>query len=557
MNQAVRAIWTTQSTDVIKTGSWRLALPAYVNPPAPCHNACPVDGNIAVWIKHVESQAFQDAWLTLVDNNPFPAVTGRICHRPCEDSCNRGQLDAPIAIRCLERFVGDMALDSGWAFPDTDISKAETIAVVGGGPAGLAAAFHLRRMGYAVTLFEAQPQLGGVLRYGIPPYRLPKDILDAEIKRILELGIDVRTDTRISSRADFKNLRSEFAAVFIATGAAVPKRLPQLDYSQPWVIESAKYLEQSNVGDHPQSGERVVVIGGGSAAMDVARTARRHGKEVTVLCLEAEPEMPAQRDEVLEAKDEGVTLIDGVMLQFVTDRALKGLELACIRVNFEAGAERGEFDITPIPGTEFIVDADTIVPAIGQDPDTTKLQDLLQIEAGLVHVDEQQQTSLAGVFAGGDLVTMQRFVTVAFGFGKQAATEIDRYLRSATEGRDIPSETKGRDIPSQPTVPINVINTHYHPQAARAKQQLVSAAERQTSFDEVELALPGGEALAESQRCFSCGNCTFCDNCFYYCPDMAINRENGGYSVNDDYCKGCGLCVRECPTGAIVMRQEI
>jgi NADPH-dependent glutamate synthase beta subunit-like oxidoreductase len=548
VNQPVRAIWTTQSTDVIKTGSWRLALPAYVNPPAPCHNACPVDGNIAVWIQSVENQAYQDAWATLTDNNPLPAVTGRICHRPCEDSCNRGQVDEPIAIRCLERFVGDLALDKGWVFPDADISQTEKIAIVGGGPAGLAAAFHLRRMGYPITLFEAQPQLGGVLRYGIPPYRLPRDILDAEIQRILELGIDVRTDTRISSHADFENLRSEFAAVFIATGAAVPKRLPQLDYSKPWVIESAEYLEQSNVGDHLQSGDRIVVIGGGSAAMDVARTARRHGKELTVLCLEAEPQMPAQRDEVLEAKDEGITLLDGVMLQSVTDRALKGLELACIRVEFEAGAESGEFDVTPIPGSEFTVDADTIVSAIGQDPDTTYLQDLLNVDAGLVRIDEQCETSLAGVFAGGDLVTMQRFVTVAFGFGKQAATEIDRYLRS---------ETKSRGLPSRPTVPIDVINTRYHSQATRAKQQLVSAAERQTSFDEVELALPGDEALLESQRCFSCGNCTFCDNCFYYCPDMAINRENGGYSVNDDYCKGCGLCVRECPTGAIVMRQEI
>jgi NADPH-dependent glutamate synthase beta subunit-like oxidoreductase len=286
----------------------------------------------------------------------------------------------------------------------------------------------------------------------------------------------------------------------------------------------------------------------GSAAMDVARTARRHGKEVVVLCLEAEPQMPAQRDEVLEAKDEGITLIDGSMLQSVTDRGPKGLELACMRVEFEAGAERGEFEVTPIPGTEFNIDVDTVVPAIGQDPDTTKLQDLLHVEAGLVQVDQQQRTSLTGFFAGGDLVSMQRFVTVAFSFGKQAAIEIDRYVRS---------ETKARDFPSQPIVPIDVINTHYHPPAARAKQSLVSAVERQTSFDEVELALPGGEAHAESQRCFSCGNCTFCDNCFYFCPDIAINRENGGYSVNDDYCKGCGLCVRECPTGAIVMRQEI
>jgi NADPH-dependent glutamate synthase beta subunit-like oxidoreductase len=548
VNQPARTLWTTESTDVVKTGTWRVALPAYVNPPAPCHNACPVDGNIAVWIQHIKNRAYRDAWLTLIENNPLPAVTGRICHRPCEDFCNRGQLDETIAIRCLERFVGDMALDKGWAFPDSEISKKEAIAIVGGGPAGLAAAFHLRRMGYAITLFEAQPQLGGVLRYGIPSYRLPKDILDAEIKRLLALGIDVRTATRISSRADFEKLRSEFAAVFIATGAAVPKRLPQLDYSQPWVIESADYLEQSNAGEQPRCGERVVVIGGGSAAMDVARTARRHGKEVSVICLETEPQMPAQRDEVLEAKDEGITLIDGAMLQSVTDRGAKGLQLACLRVEFEAGEERGEFAVTPIHGTEFAVDADTIVPAIGQDPDTAKLKDLLHVEGGLVQVDEQNQTSLAGFFAGGDLVTMQRFVSVAFGFGKQAATEIDRYIRSVTQDRD---------IESRPVVPIDVINTHYHPLAPRARQPLVPAVERQTSFDEVELALSGSDVDAESRRCFSCGNCTFCDNCLFYCPDMAINRENGGYSVNDDYCKGCGLCVRECPTGAIVMRQEI
>jgi len=547
MNKPVPAIWTTQTTEVVKTGSWRLALPEYVNPPAPCHIACPVDGNIAIWIQHIEKRNYRDAWLTLIDNNPFPAITGRICHRPCESPCNRGQLDEPLAIRNLERFIGDTALDEDWSFPEAPVSKEEKIAIVGGGPAGLAATFHLRRLGYAVTLFESQPELGGVLRYGIPRYRLPKSILDGEIQRILELGVDVRTNTRISTQHDFEKLRSEFAAVYIATGATIPKRLPQLDYSQPWVIESASYLEQTNAGANPQSGAHIVVIGGGSAAMDVARTARRLGKEVTVLALETEPLMPAQRDEVLEAKDEGITLITGGMLQSVSDHPQQGLELTCIKVEFAAGAERGEFSVTPVPATDFIINADTIVPAIGQDPDVSGLQDLLETEGALVRINEQQQASRDGFFAGGDLVTTQRFVTVAFGSGKLAATEIDHFLHSGAQARD---------LSPQPEVSIDVINTSYHPRDSRAEQQLVPSRERQAVFDEVELGLSVDEVLAEAQRCFSCGNCTFCDNCFYYCPDMAISRVDSGYSVNGDFCKGCGLCVSECPTGSIIMRQE-
>jgi len=547
MNKPVPAIWTTQTTEVVRTGSWRLALPEYVNPPAPCHNACPVDGNIAVWIRHIENRNFRDAWLTLIDNNPFPAVTGRICHRPCESPCNRGQLDEPLAIRNLERFIGDTALEEDWSFPEAPVSKEEQIAIVGGGPAGLAATFHLRRLGYAVTLIESQPELGGVLRYGIPRYRLPKSILDGEIQRILKLGVNVRTNTRISTQPDFEKLRSEFAAVYIATGATVPKRLSQLDYSQPWVIESASYLEQTNAGANPQSGARIVVIGGGSAAMDVARTARRLGKEVTVLALETEPLMPAQRDEVLEAKDEGITLIDGAMLQSIADHPQQGLELTCVKAEFAAGAERGEFSVTPVPATDFTVNADTIVPAIGQDPDISGLQDLLETEDALVRINERQQTSCDGFFAGGDLVATQRFVTVAFGSGKLAATEIDRFLQSGAPTRDL--------LP-QPEVSIDVINTSYHPRVSRAEPQLVPSNERQAVFDEVELGLSVDEVLAEAQRCFSCGNCTFCDNCFYFCPDMAITREGNGYSVDGDFCKGCGLCVSECPTGSIIMRQE-
>jgi NADPH-dependent glutamate synthase beta subunit-like oxidoreductase/Pyruvate/2-oxoacid:ferredoxin oxidoreductase delta subunit len=547
VNEAPQAIWTTGSTEGIKTGSCRVALPIYVNPPSPCHAACPVDSNIAVWIRHIENRAYHEAWLTLTDNNPLPAVAGRVCHRPCETICNRGALDEPVAIRCLERFIGDMALEHRWALPPAPVSNPEAIAIVGAGPAGLSAAFQLRRAGYAVTLIEAKPQLGGVLRYGIPSYRLPRDVLDAEIRRILDLGIETRTSARVSTRADFENLQSEFAAVYIASGASVAKRLPQLDYTQPWVIDSGRYLEQCNAGDHPRSGVRTVVIGGGSAAMDVARTARRHGKEVTVLSLEPEQMMPAQVDEVRHAKAEGVRLFDGAMLQSVSDRAQDGLELQCIRVHFEAGATPGEFEVTPIHDRNFTIDADIVVPAIGQIPDISGLQDLLESDGTLLRIDERHQTSRAGIFAGGDLVSMQRFVTAAFGFGKRAAIEIDSYLKANTPNRDLAVQTP---------VTIDVINTNYYPRAERATQPLLPLAERQAGFGEVELTLDPDTVFAESRRCFKCGHCTLCDNCFYYCPDIAINREQDGYSVNEDYCKGCGLCVAECPTGSITMRQE-
>ncbi|HZD53432.1 MAG TPA: NAD(P)-binding protein [Woeseiaceae bacterium] len=547
MSAPVPTIWTNASTASIKTGSWRTALPVHVAPPAPCHRACPVDGDIAVWIQSLKNRSYYDAWLALVENNPFPAVTGRVCHHPCESSCNRGLLDEPIAIRCLERYVGDMALEEGWALPSPPMSKAGTVAIVGGGPAGLAAAYHLRRRGYAATVFESMPELGGVLRYGIPPYRLPKEILDAEIRRILALGIDVNTNTPISDPMELASLRERFSAIFVATGAGLPKRLPQLDYAKPWVMEATSFLEQTNRGERLECGPRIVVIGGGSAAMDVARTARRHGNHVVVLCLEKEVQMPAQREEIAEAKEEGIVIDDGAMLRVITDRGADGLTLECIRVEFEAGEGPGQFEIKAVPGTNFKVGADTIVSATGQDADLTPFAGWLQVQDGLICTDELLETSLAGVFAGGDVTSLQRFVTVAFGFGKRGAIAIDQYLRSTSQDPSF----------DEAPVPFDAINTHYHARdVGRPPRRLVPAEERTVCFDAVELSLSDAEALAESQRCFSCGNCTFCDNCLVYCPDMAIRREDARYFVNGDYCKGCGLCVAECPTGSVVMRQE-
>jgi NADPH-dependent glutamate synthase beta subunit-like oxidoreductase/Pyruvate/2-oxoacid:ferredoxin oxidoreductase delta subunit len=495
--------WTTGFTDAIKTGTWRAARPAYAQRLSPCKQACPVNGDIAQWIGKARKGDWHGAWLTLVEHNPFPAIAGRVCHQPCESACNRGAYDEALAICSLERHVGDRALAAGWQFDQSPLGT-ERVAIVGGGPAGLSAAYQLRRRGYAVTLYEAQPQLGGLLRDGIPPYRLPRAVLDAEIERIVRMGIDVRCGVSIRNEDELGKLAASCEAVVLAAGARVQKRLKQLDYSQPWVMDSAAYLAQANAARAPALGRRIVVIGGGSAAMDVARSARRAGHEVRVLALESEAQMPAQREEVLAAREEGVEILTSGMLR----AAKAGVRLQCVGVRFTAKP----FEVAPLPGTEFELEADAIVTAIGADP--------------------QFAVQSKGIFAAGDVASAQRFVTHAVGMGKRVALEIDQWLSDSTPAPKIGDEP----------VALAAIATAYHPHAVRVCGTRADLTPRQ--------------ALAEAARCFSCGTCTACDNCLVYCPDMAVRRVNGSYAIAADYCKGCGLCVHECPTGALAMQEE-
>ncbi len=536
--------WTTGTTLGLKTGTWRAALPVYRNPPSPCLAACPINGRIAEWMQHAADGSWRAAWETLTDHNPFPAVAGRVCHHPCESACNRGAYDSPLAICALERHVGDLALQEGWAFPSPPLGN-ERVAVVGAGPSGLSAAYQLRRRGYGVTLFEARDFLGGLLREGIPPYRLPRKVLDAEIARILALGIDVHTGTALSSVQQLAGLRSEFDAVYLALGARRQKRLPALDTGAPWVMDGAEYLAQVNSGGAPKLGRRLAVIGGGSAAMDVARSARRAGHEVTVLSLESEPQLPAQRGEVLEAKEEGIRILAGTMLRAARQEADE-VRLECVRVEFTAGERRGEFQVTPLAQSEFRVQTDAVVVAIGQDPELAMLHGMLAREGPLVKVDALGATSVEGVFAGGDVASGERFVTHAIGMGRSAALAIDRWIQGEA----------GRPLAPLPSVPASAINTFYHPHAPRVALSRLSPFERLRGQAEVQLGIGTDGALSEAARCFSCGRCTSCDNCLTYCPDMAVERAPGGYAIVGDYCKGCGLCVQECPTGSIAMQDE-
>jgi NADPH-dependent glutamate synthase beta subunit-like oxidoreductase len=348
----------------------------------------------------------------------------------------------------------------------------------------------------------------------------------------------------LADLADLDRLRRDHDAVYLATGARRQKRLPQLDYTQPWVIDGAEYLARSSAGDPPALGRRVVVIGGGSAALDVARSARRAGHEVTIVALESAAQMPAQREEIDEALEEGITLVTGSMLTAVTEGP-DSLRLELTRVRFVPGAERGKFTVEQIPDRDFALTADAIVPSIGQDPDLAPLA-ALEAAGNLLRVDARLATSAERVYAGGDLASMARFVTEAVGMGKRAAQQIDRLF----EGRG-DAAADGEAV-----VKLGAIATAYYPKQARAAEARLGAAERVKSDTEVQLGLELEQTLAESERCFSCGTCVFCDNCVNVCPDLAVKRADNGYVVLGDYCKGCGLCVKECPTGSMKMVEE-
>ena len=552
--QVIPTTWTTGTTEVFKTGTWRSALPRHIHAPSPCHAACPVEGDIAEWIGCARTGDFRQAWEILTRHNPFPAIAGRICHHPCESACNRAGFDASLAICRLERYVGDRALEERWAFAPIATAYPERIAVVGGGPSGLSAAFHLRRRGYAVTLFESRSELGGLMRYGIPAYRLPRAVIDGEIARLVATGIEVCCDEPVETADHFERLRAEFDAVYLAIGARCQKRLPRLDYTQDWVMDGADYLARSNAGTPPRLGKRIAVIGGGSAAIDVARSARRAGHEVTVIALENASQMPAQREEVVEAREEGIALVDGAMLREAVDSGNAGLSLQCVRVRFEPGAQRGAFTVTPTPDSEFVLEADAIVPSIGQDPDLAPVRAALAADGALLRVDERQATSGERIYAGGDVASMARFVTEAIGMGKRAAVEMDRVLREGADGRH--DGHRESDVQTEPVVVLAAINTFYHPKRGRPAEHRLDPARRLVSCEEVQKGLDAEQALAEAGRCFSCGSCILCDNCVHYCPDLAVKREADGYVVLADYCKGCGICVKECPTGSMKMTEE-
>jgi 2-oxoacid:acceptor oxidoreductase delta subunit (pyruvate/2-ketoisovalerate family) len=522
-----------------KTGSWRVNRPSYVDRLPPCNNACRAGEDIQGWLYRAESGDYQTAWRRLVEDNPFPAVMGRICYHPCETACNRAQLDEAVGINSVERFLGDLAIERAWTLPPAGADSGKRVLVVGAGPAGLSATYHLRRLGHHVRLVDSASMFGGMMRYAIPAYRLPRGVLDAEIARIIALGVDVNLNHVVG---DIESERREggFDAVFLAVGAQLARGsdIPAGDSAH--VIDAISLLHRVADGDPPLLGRRVVVYGGGDTAVDAARTARRLGATDSVIVYRRNRDrMPAHADELEEALGEGVTMR---WLSSVNRFEEAHLLLEKMRLNEEGFPE-------PTGETESL-DADSLVLALGQDTDLSLLDQApdVHIEDGVIEIRPTMMTGESGVFAGGDTVRSERTATVAIGHGKRAAQGIDAFL---SDGE--PREPVQRELAT-----FDRLNTWYYADAPRTRRPELERARRQSTFAEVVGGLTEENALFEARRCLSCGNCFECDNCFGVCPDNAVIKlgPSQGYEFDFDFCKGCGICAQECPCGAIDMVPE-
>lgn len=538
----------------------------------PCRKACPAEVNIQAYIALISQGKFKEALKVIRRYIPLPAVCGRVCFSPCEEACTRKDIDEALSIRALKRLVTDYELKMGKNEKPNPTPRKynEEIAMIGSGPAGLAAAYELVKMGYPVTVFEKASKPGGMLRECIPEYRLPKEVIDIEIQYIVDLGVEIKTNTTLGKDITIDSLLNQgYKAVFIAIGAEKCLSLNVDGENLDGILHSLEFLRDVNSGKHFELRDRVAVIGGGNVAVDVARTAKRLGpNEVTIIYRRSEKEMPAHRREVEEAKLEGVNFLFLASPKRFIGKNGKVVSIECIRTSLGQPDETGRGRPIPIEGSEFTVPVDTVILAIGETPDTSFLpKDIRVTQRNAIIVDPVTlETRMPGVFAGGDAVTGPASVIEAIAAGKKAAVSIDRYLR----GLDLKA---GRKEEIHETTWV----TSEKLLEKKPKQRVPCLApyRRFGSFKEVELGFTVETGIREAHRCFFCGpcaqclemedlcepddvlvdedRCIACVSCEKVCQYGAIKVEKSVAKVDSALCKGCGTCAVECPAMAISM----
>lgn len=527
----------------VRTGTWASRRPDRHQLTPPCNNGCPAGNDVRGFVQAVGQKNVDEALRIILQTSPLPGVCGRVCPAPCTEVCNRREHDDALNVREIERYIAD---HGRWPAP-TKPTREQRVAVVGSGPAGLSTAYHLARLGYRVTLFESEHELGGVLRTGIPSYRLPRDVLDREISFIIRHGVEVKTAQRVDREVLLK-LSHEFAAISIATGLQQSRALNLGRHPTDLVIQGIDFLDRVRRGEESLTGQRVAVIGGGNTALDAARSARRVGaRHVQILYRRSRHEMPAIKEEIEEALEEGIELHELVApLRLHTDAV--GPVLTCQRMRLGEPDESGRRSPVPIESedAQFEVRCDRVILALGQFTDLSIFPEGCDVREGAALLG----LTGAPIFASGDLATNEGTVTAAIGSGRRAALHIHRTLT----GEDLfPHDVPEVAGPERMTF-------HIFAHAPREQGVMVPAKMRQSSFTEVRLGLvdePGhSAAVSEANRCLSCGVCNECDRCLAYCPEGIMRfKGNREYEFDYDYCKGCGICASQCPRGVVYMAE--
>lgn len=543
-DKTMKNTYMTSSLDLTKhdtgTGAYRSRKPVYMDFLPPCNHACPAGEDIQAWLALAQEGKYEEAWQTLIEHNPFPAIHGRVCYHPCEMACNRAYTDEEVSIHAVERFLGDLAMEKGWEPEYTAPAGGKKVLVIGGGPSGLSAAYHLTRMGHEVEIREAGPVAGGMIHFGIPAYRMPRKELQQEIKRVEDMGVKITLNHTVADVHAEKEAGG-FNAVFIAIGAHLGKKIDIPSRDAGKMLDAVSFLRSVENGEDVKLGRKVAIYGGGNTAMDAARTAKRLGAEEAVIIYRRDrANMAAHEFEVDEAMEEGVKI------NWL--RTIKEIDATIFKVEVMVIDENGR----PQPTGEIEeLEADSLIMAVGQDADTGFLKSIAGIEFewdGTVIVNEQMMTGAEGIFAGGDMVPSERSVTIATGHGKKAARYIDGWLR----------DTAYEPADKHPIVDHEKLRLWYRTEAPQMEQGELAVDKRTESFDEILQGLSEKEAKFEAKRCLSCGNCFECDGCYGACPEDAIIKLGKGkrYIYDYDKCTGCASCFEQCPCYAIEMVNE-